>query len=83
LALGAKQTAQSAGVDVPRTQLKHAERYIELPTAQLCRGAGPILAAAQSTYDQAQTSDPGVGRRPTSKKSKANAQLGQAESGAL
>jgi membrane fusion protein (multidrug efflux system) len=72
----AETDAQSAGVDVPRTQL-NTQSGTSNADAQLA-GAQADLMRAQSTYDQAQTSDL-AWAQANIEKSKANAQLGQAD----
>src|SRR4029077_15461332 len=72
----AETDAQSAGVDVPRTQL-NTQSGTSSADAQLA-GAQADLMRAESTYDQAQTSDL-AWAQANIEKSKANAQLGQAD----
>jgi len=72
----AETDAQSAGVDVPRTQL-NTQSGTSSADAQLA-GAQADLMRAQSTYEQARTSDL-AWAQANIEKSKANAQLGQAD----
>ena len=72
----AETDAQSAGVDVPRTQL-NTQSGTSNADAQLA-GAQADLMRAESTYHQAQTSDL-AWARDNIEKSQANAQLGQAD----
>ncbi len=72
----AETDAQSAGVDVPRTQL-NTQSGTSSADAQLA-GAQADLMSAQSTYDQARTSDL-AWAQANIEKSKANAQLAQAD----
>jgi membrane fusion protein (multidrug efflux system) len=72
----AETDAQSAGVDVPRTQL-NTQSGTSNADAQLA-GAQADLMRAQSTYDQARTSDL-AWAQANIEKSKANAQLAQAD----
>jgi membrane fusion protein, multidrug efflux system len=72
----AETDAQSAGVDVPRTQL-NTQSGTSSADAQLA-GAQADLMSAQSTYDQARTSDL-AWAQDNIEKSKANAQLAQAD----
>jgi membrane fusion protein (multidrug efflux system) len=72
----AETDAQSAGVDVPRTQL-NTQSGTSNADAQLA-GAQADLMRAQSTYDQARTSDLAYAQANI-EKSKANAQLAQAD----
>jgi len=68
--------AQSAGIDVPRTQL-NTQSGTSSADAQLA-GAQADLMRAQSTYEQARTSDL-AWAQANIEKSKANAQLAQAD----
>ncbi len=72
----AETDAQSAGVDVPRTQL-NTQSGTSSADAQLA-GAQADLMSAQSTYDQARTSDL-AWAQANIEKSKANAQLARAD----
>ena len=72
----AETEAQSAGVDVPRTQL-NVQSGTSNADAQLA-GSQADLMRAQSTYDQARTSDLAFAQANI-EKSKANALLGQAD----
>jgi membrane fusion protein (multidrug efflux system) len=72
----AETDAQSAGVDVPRTQL-NTQSGTSNADAQLA-GAQADLMRAQSTYGQARTSDL-AWAQANIEKSKANAQLAQAD----
>src|SRR5882762_7650360 len=72
----AESEARSAGVDVPRTQL-NTQSGTSSADAQLA-GAQADLMSAQSTYDQARTSDL-AWAQDNIEKSKANAQLAQAD----
>jgi membrane fusion protein, multidrug efflux system len=72
----AESEAQSAGVDVPRTQL-NVESGTSSADAQFA-GANADLMRAQSTYEQARTSDLAYAQANV-EKSKANAQLAQAD----
>src|SRR6267378_5876203 len=69
----AETDAQSAGVDVPRTQL-NTQSGTSNADAQLA-GAQADLMRGQSTYDQARTSDL-AWAQANIEKSQANAQLG-------
>jgi membrane fusion protein (multidrug efflux system) len=68
--------AQSAGVDVPRTQL-NTQSGTSSADAQLAYAQADLMRA-QSTYDQARSSDLAYAQANI-EKSKANAQLGQAD----
>ena len=72
----AETDAQSAGVDVPRTQL-NTQSGTSSADAQLAF-AQADLVRAQSAYDQARTSDL-AWAQDNIEKSKANAQLGRAD----
>jgi membrane fusion protein (multidrug efflux system) len=72
----AETDAQSAGVDVPRTQL-NTQSGTSSADAQLAF-AQADLVRAQSAYDQARTSDL-AWAQDNIEKSKASAQLGQAD----
>jgi membrane fusion protein (multidrug efflux system) len=72
----AETDAQSAGVDVPRTQL-NTQSGTSSADAQLA-GSQADLMSAQSTYDQARTSDL-AWAQANIEKSQANAQLAQAD----
>jgi len=72
----AETDAQSAGVDVPRTQL-NTQSGTSSADAQLA-GTQADLMSAQSTYDQARTSDL-AWAQDNIEKSRANAQLAQAD----
>ncbi len=72
----AESEAQSAGVDVPRTQL-NTQSGTSSADAQLA-GANADVMRAQSTYDQARTSDLAYAQANV-EKSKANARLAQAD----
>jgi membrane fusion protein (multidrug efflux system) len=72
----AESEAQSAGVDVPRTR-ENVASGTSSADAQLT-GAQADLARAQATYDQARTSDLAWAQANIDK-SRANAQLGQAD----
>ena len=72
----AETDAQSAGVEVPRTQL-NTQSGTSSADAQLA-GAQADLMSAQSTYDEARTSDL-AWAQANIEKSKANAQLAQAD----
>jgi len=72
----AESDARSAGVDVPRTQL-NTQSGTSSADAQLA-GAQADLMSAQSTYDQARTSDLAFAQ-DNIEKSRANAQLAQAD----
>jgi membrane fusion protein (multidrug efflux system) len=72
----AETDAQSAGVDVPRTQL-NTQSGTSSADAQLAFAQADLMRA-QSTYDQARTSDL-AWAQDNIEKSKANAQLGQAD----
>jgi membrane fusion protein, multidrug efflux system len=72
----AESEAQSAGVDVPRTRESVASGTSSAD-AQLA-GAEADLARAQATYDQARTTDLAWAQANIDK-SRANAQLGQAD----
>ena len=72
----AESEAQSAGVDVPRTQL-NVQSGTSSADAQLA-GANADLMRAQSTYEQARTSDLAYAQANV-ERSKANAQLAQAD----
>src|SRR5229473_2448425 len=71
-----RESTDDAGVDGPRTQL-NTQSGTSNADAQLA-GAQADLMRAQSTYDQAQTSDL-AWAQANIEKSKANAQLGQAD----
>jgi membrane fusion protein, multidrug efflux system len=72
----AETDAQSAGVDVPRTQL-NTQSGTSSADAQLAYAQADLMRA-QSTYDQARSSDLAYAQANI-EKSKANAQLGQAD----
>jgi len=72
----AETDAQSAGVDVPRTQL-NTQSGTSSADAQLAFAQADLMRA-QSTYDQARTSDL-AWAQDNIEKSKANAQLAQAD----
>jgi membrane fusion protein (multidrug efflux system) len=72
----AESEAQSAGVDVPRTQL-NVQSGTSSADAQFA-GANADLMRAQSTYEEASTSDLAYAQANV-EKSKANAQLAQAD----
>jgi membrane fusion protein (multidrug efflux system) len=72
----AESEAQSAGVDVPRTQL-NVQSGTSSADAQLA-GSQADLMRAQTTYDQSRTSDLAWAQANVDK-SKANAQLAQAD----
>jgi membrane fusion protein (multidrug efflux system) len=72
----AESEAQSAGVDVPRTQL-NVQSGTSSADAQFA-GANADLMRAQSTYEQARTSDLAYAQANV-EKSKANAQFAQAD----
>ena len=72
----AETDARSAGIDVPRTEL-NTQSGTSNADAQLA-GAQADLMRAQSTYDQARTSDL-AWAQANIEKSKANAQLAQAD----
>jgi membrane fusion protein (multidrug efflux system) len=72
----AETEAQSAGVDVPRTQL-NVQSGTSSADAQLT-GSQADLMRAQTTYDQARTSDLAWAQANV-EKSKANAMLAQAD----
>ena len=72
----AESEAQSAGVDVPRTQL-NVQSGTSSADAQFA-GSQADLMRAQATYDQARTSDL-AWAQANIEKSKANAQLAQAD----
>jgi membrane fusion protein (multidrug efflux system) len=72
----AESEAQSAGVDVPRTR-ENVASGTSSADAQLA-GAEADLARAQATYDQARTTDLAWAQANIDK-SRANAQLGQAD----
>ena len=72
----AESEAQSAGVDVPRTQL-NVQSGTSSADAQLAGSQADFLRA-QATYDQARTADL-AWAQANIEKSKANAQLGQAD----
>ena len=72
----AESEAQSAGVDVPRTEL-NVRSGNSSADAQMA-GAQADLLRAQATYDQARTSDVAFAQANI-EKSKANAQLAQAD----
>jgi membrane fusion protein, multidrug efflux system len=72
----AEADAQSAGVDVPRTQ-ENVASGTSSADAQLL-GAQASLASAQSTYEQAQTADLAYAQANIDK-SKANSELAKAD----
>src|SRR5205814_3110710 len=72
----AETDAQSAGVDVPRTQL-NTQSGTSTAGAQLAESQADLMRA-ESTYEQAQTSDLAWAQANIAK-SKANAQLAQAD----
>jgi len=72
----AESDAKSAGVDVPRTQL-NTQSGTSTADAQLA-GAQAELMSAETTYDQAKTSDLAWAQANV-EKSKANAALAQAD----
>src|SRR5246127_639233 len=72
----AETDAQSAGVDIPRTQL-NTQSGTSSADAQLAFAQADLMRA-QSTYDQARTSDL-AWAQDNIEKSKANAQLAQAD----
>ena len=72
----AESDAQSAGVDVPRTQ-ENVASGTSNADAQLA-GAVADLASAQATYDQSRTADLAFAQANINK-SRANAQLAQAD----
>src|ERR1700693_4566709 len=72
----AESEAASAGVDIPRTR-ENVASGTSSADAQLA-GAAADLARAQVTYDQARTSDVAFARGNI-EKSRANAELGQAD----
>jgi len=72
----AETDAKSAGIDVPRTEL-NTQSGTSSAGAQLA-GAQADLMRAQSTYDEARTSDLAFAQANV-EKSKANAQLAQAD----
>jgi len=72
----AESEAQSAGVDVPRTQL-NVQSTTSSADAQFA-GSQADLMRAQSTYEQARTSDL-AWAQANAEKSQANAQLAQAD----
>ena len=72
----AESEAQSAGVDVPRTQL-NVQSGTSSADAQFA-GSQADLMRAQTTYEQARTSDLAWAQANV-EKSKANAQLAQAD----
>jgi membrane fusion protein (multidrug efflux system) len=72
----AETDAQSAGVDVPRTQL-NTQSGTSSADAQLAFAQADLMRA-QSTYDEARTSDL-AWAQANIEKSKANAQLGRAD----
>jgi len=72
----AETEAQSAGVDVPRTQL-NTQSGTSSADAQLAAAQADLMRA-QSTYEQARTSDLAWAQANV-EKSKANAQLAQAD----
>ena len=74
----AESDARSAGVDIPRTQL-NTQSGTSSADAQLA-GAQAELMSAETTYDQAKTSDL-AWAQANIEKSKANAALAQADLG--
>ena len=72
----AETDAKSAGVDVPRTEL-NTQSGTSSADAQLAYAQADLMRA-QSTYDQARSSDLAYAQANI-EKSKANAQLGQAD----
>ena len=72
----AEMDAKSAGIDVPRTEL-NTQSGTSTADAQFA-GARADLMRAESTYDQARTSDLAFAQANI-EKSKANAQLAQAD----